>query len=368
MLLVICVDSDDDIGKKTGVTAPIVGRKEVEEVAMKFGTSDPEDSDLNALFEAMRVYDEEEGEKEIVVLTGNAASHRRVDREVAKQLDEIIERYEPDSAIICTDGAEDEGIIPIIESRMKIDGVNRTVVRQAENLENAYMVIKQLLRDPETRGTILIPLGILLLIYPVNILFSYLNYPNAALGLATAALGAYFLVKGFELDDTIEEYSERARDGIYSGKVSLITYLIAAGLIIIGFATGFRSVQMYTASPDTTPVGAVRMASVFLSGSIFWLTIGAVISSIGRILDEYIQGEGFNRSYLNGPFYITSMGLALYGVSEFYLGDVSDLYLAAVIVISIGIGATSTAIFGGFRGAAINEREDATSDEVPEVE
>lgn len=369
MLLIICVDRDDDIGRKTGAKTPIIGRDRVEEVAREFGVSDPEDSDLNALFQAMQIYDEEEEDAEIVVLTGSSDYHRNPDRAIARQLDEVLEELNATNAIVVTDGAEDEGVIPIVESRLRIDGVRRTVVRQAQNLENAYHVMKQLLRDPETRGTILIPLGILLMLFPINIVMEYLNYPNAALGVTTALLGIYFLVKGLGLDDRVEDVSELAREGIYSGKVSLITYFIAAGLLVIGVAAGFSSVTRLVESQEVEIVGVVPLAMAFLYGAVAWLTFGGIVSSIGRILDEYIQKEDFPRPYLNAPFYVVSMGIALYGVSAFFLGLLEEVYFAGLIVVSIGVGVTSTAVFGGI-GRTSKEPEEgaAGSDDLAEVD
>lgn len=369
MLLIICVDRDDDIGRKTGAETPIIGREKVEEIAHEFGVTDPEDSDLNALFQAMQIYDEEEGEAEIVVLTGSSKHHRNPDRAIARQLEEVLTELDASSAIVVTDGAEDEGVIPIVESRLKIDGVRRTVVRQAQNLENAYHVLKQLLRDPETRGTILIPLGILLMLFPINIVMEYLNYPNAALGVTTALLGIYFLVKGLGLDDRVEDITEVAREGIYSGKVSLITYFIAAGLLVIGVASGFGSVQQLVENEEVVVVGLVPLAMAFLYGAVVWLTFGGVVSSIGRILDEYIQKDDFPRPYLNAPFYVVSMGVALYGVSGFFLGLLEEVYFAALIVVSIGVAVTSTAVFGGIgRGSQDTEEGAAQSDDLAEVD
>ena len=44
-LLVICVDRDDDIGTKAGVTTPIVGRNACIEAAQRLALEDPEDAD-----------------------------------------------------------------------------------------------------------------------------------------------------------------------------------------------------------------------------------------------------------------------------------------------------------------------------------
>ncbi|MDY6779436.1 MAG: DUF373 family protein [Halobacteria archaeon] len=369
MLLVICVDSDDDIGRKTDAEGPIVGRDSIEEVALSFGTADPEDSDLNAMFEAMRIYDEEvEGGRdvEVAALTGSSMSHKSPEGSIADQIDELIQKYDVDSAIVVTDGAEDESVIPVVESRLKIDGVSRTVVRQAENLENAYHVLKQVLSDPETRGTILVPLGILFMIYPIEILMSYLDYPNAALGISAGLVGVYFIIKGLGLEDIIEDTRERVQEGIYSGKISLITYLISGGLVVIGAAAGFNSVQNYTQSTETVIAGAVPVAMAFVRGVVVWLTVAGVISSVGRIVDEYIQRESFPRVYLNAPFYIISMGFALYGVSGFFIGRVNEVYLTAVVVISIGIGISSTVFFGSIGRREGNGESEGEKEPEPE--
>ncbi|XGI84481.1 DUF373 family protein [Halorutilales archaeon Cl-col2-1] len=363
MLLIICVDRDDDIGRKTGIETPVIGRDRAEEVALEFGTADPEDSDLNALFEAMRIYDNEEGEAEIVVVTGSGESRVDSDRAVAQQIDEVLEHIDADSAVVVTDGAEDETIIPLIQSRLKIDGVSRTIVRQAQNLENAYYITKQLLRDPETRGTILVPIGLLLMIYPLNLIAGSLGYPGVAVGVTSGLLGIYLLIRGVGLGDKAEILTERVQRGIYSGNVSLITYLVAGGLLLIGIASGFNSVDSYSSSSSEVVEGLLPMVMVFIRGSILWLTFGGIVSSVGRILDEYIESDEYPWRFMNAPFYIVSIALVLRGISEFLLGNVSTVYLVVLFVVSIGIGTTSTVLFGG-----ISSSEKGVNDEVIEID
>ncbi|MFW5983741.1 MAG: DUF373 family protein [Halobacteria archaeon] len=363
MLLILCVDRDDDVGRKAGIETPVVGRDAVEDAARRFGVADPEDSDLNALFQALRLYDEADEHAEIALVTGSRETHRNSDRAVAAQVDEVLEDVDATSAVVVTDGAEDEGIIPIVESRLRIDGVSRTVVKQAENLENTYHVLKRLLDDPDTRGTVLIPIGIILLIFPIDVVMNLFDLPNAALGITAGLLGSYFLMKGLGMDEDIERVSDAARDGIYSGKVSLITYLVAAGLVVIGAASGLREIQEFTAQSEAVITGAVPVAMAFVQGAVAWLTGGGVVSSIGRIVDEYIQREEFPSTYLNGPFYVISMGLALHAVSGFMLGRFDEVYLAVAVVISVGIGMASTAVFGGISRGSVGD-----GDEVAEAE
>jgi putative membrane protein len=55
MLLVLCVDLDDDLGRKTGMETPVVGRDAVRKAAVALAIADPEDSDVNVLFEGLHL-------------------------------------------------------------------------------------------------------------------------------------------------------------------------------------------------------------------------------------------------------------------------------------------------------------------------
>ena len=57
-ILILSVDRDDDVGRKTSHKGPVMGREKVLSVANALGLADPEDSDFNALFQAVRYFDE----------------------------------------------------------------------------------------------------------------------------------------------------------------------------------------------------------------------------------------------------------------------------------------------------------------------
>ena len=57
-LLVICVDRDDDVGKKAGITTPVVGRDECINAAQRLALEDPEDADSNSIFAAIKTYED----------------------------------------------------------------------------------------------------------------------------------------------------------------------------------------------------------------------------------------------------------------------------------------------------------------------
>ena len=74
-ILIICVDRDNDIGEKAGLETPIIGREALVSAATKLALADSEESDINAIFEAVRIYEqltarEEDAEVEVALIAG----------------------------------------------------------------------------------------------------------------------------------------------------------------------------------------------------------------------------------------------------------------------------------------------------------
>ena len=117
--LVICVDRDNDIGEKAGLETPILGREASIAAATRLGLADSEDSDINAIFEAIRVYDrlksENAGSVEIALIAGDKNLGIVSDRKIGEELDKVLSSLEAESVILVSDGAEDECIIPVIQ-------------------------------------------------------------------------------------------------------------------------------------------------------------------------------------------------------------------------------------------------------------
>lgn len=344
MLLVVCVDLDNDVGRKVGVETPLMGRDAIEEAAVHLATVDPEDSDVNVLFQGLHLYEEVEHEPvEIAVVTGNAATDVTANRELGEELDTILARLttdEPVRALVVTDGAQDESVIPVIRSRVPIDGVRRVVVRQAQNLESMYYTIKQVLDDPETRGTILIPLGILLLIYPIAVIADLLGFPGAVFGVVSALLGLYVLFRGVGLEEAVDDTVERARHVFFAGRVTLITYLVAVTLLIIGGASGMEMLESVSRA-STDALGVIEIGAALVHGAIIWFGAAGLVSSMGKITDEYLAGS-LRWRHLNAPFYVLAIAAILHGVSAFLLGMQDVPYVAFILTAGTLVGVLST--------------------------
>ncbi|WIV68498.1 DUF373 family protein [Natrialbaceae archaeon AArc-T1-2] len=349
MLLVLCVDLDDDLGRKTGFSTPVVGRETVEDAAAALATADPEDSDVNVIFQGIHIYDDlaaRDESVEVAVVTGNEDGDVSANREVGDEVDTVLATLttgEDVTALVVTDGAQDESVIPVIRSRVPIDGVRRVVVRQAQDLESMYYTFKQVLDDPETRGTVLIPLGIVLLIYPLALIGTLLDLPGLVLGTTSALLGLYLISRGLGLGDRLDAAAERARRSLYAGRMTLIAYVVAAALLVLGGVSGVNTLEAHQETAGDE-LGIPRVLAALVYGSIQWFAAAGVTTSLGQITDEYIAGT-LEWRYLNAPFYVVAMAVVLHAVSAFFLDEVSLAYLATALTGGTLLGIVSTLAF-----------------------
>ncbi|MCK4398882.1 MAG: DUF373 family protein, partial [Methanophagales archaeon] len=217
--LVICVDRDNDIGEKAGLKTPIIGKEASLSAATKLALADPEDSDVNAIFEAIRLCEqlkstEENAGVEIVLIAGDKKAGVEADRKIGEELEEVLSKTAVESAILVSDGAEDEWIIPILGSRVKIDSVRRVVVKQSERLESTFYLIKRLLEDPKFSRTFLPPVGIILFLLALSLLF---NLSDKVVGIILAFLGIYILLKGLGRENVMVEFIKDMKQALYSG-------------------------------------------------------------------------------------------------------------------------------------------------------
>jgi len=344
MLLVLCVDLDDDLGRKAGVETPIVGAEAVREAAVELATADPEDSDVNVLFGGLHIHEETSEPVEIAAVTGTEGDDVRANRAVGRELDTVLERF-PDAdvrALVVTDGAQDESVLPVIRSRVVIDGVRRVVVRQAQNLESMYYTMKQVLNDPETRGTVLVPLGILLLIYPLAILSDRLGLPGAVLGVTSGLLGLYALFRGLGMEESVRESLSSVRESLYAGRVTLVTYVVAVVLVLIGATEGYELLQ---AGREIGGIeGPVEALAAFTFGAVRWIAVAGITSSLGQITDGYLAEE-FEWQYLNAPFYVIAITAVLHAVSGFFIDELSRTVLAILLTAGTLLAVFSTLTF-----------------------
>jgi putative membrane protein len=308
MRLVVCIDRDDDLGRKASVTGPVVGRNAVLDAAVRLGTADPEDSDTNAMFAAVSLLDELQGageECEVCVLTGSPKVGVVSDRRIGGQFDEVLAKVGAQSTYFVTDGAEDEFLIPILASRVKVDGVRRVYVRQNASIESTYYTIVRAMKDPKLRAKTILPVALILLILGIAAASQVLVW--GVIGLAIV-LGIYLIFWTFDIDEAFIESIRGASTDIRQGSVAFGFGLFAIALVGVGFLSGYDS---YVANMGASPFVRVLY---FLGAGLLWWILGALVWEIGRAIRRTLARGRFPRSFAVAATSIIGIGLVSYGI------------------------------------------------------
>jgi len=348
--LVLSVDRDDDIGWKAHIESPAIGRAACLSAANTLALADPEDSDINAIFSAIRIYDElmAKGEEPaIAVIAGNHLHMIEGDRRIATSLEQVVKETNATNCILVTDGAEDEYVIPIIQSKIPVSSIRRVVVKQMPNLEGTYYILKKFFDDPKISRMIFIPLGLAMILYALAYL---LDYPGVATIIVVGVIGGYLLYKGFGFDEIVHSIMDALRISLSRGRFSFVTYTTTILLIIIGFTVGFINVLKYYSTDGS--LGLVLYLMTFIYGSIEWFIVAGLVMSIGVIMDVYAnEREGLGKVIVF-PFFIIALGFLLYGASVYIISisGVPDFPLSPEVAADNILYATVIGIISAIAG------------------
>jgi putative membrane protein len=282
-VLVLSVDRDGDLERKARIKSPVVGRDAVMSAATSLAVADPEEADANALFAAVKEYDElraQEVECEVGAVCGLEESGFKADRKIRSEVEILLSKQAYSGIVLISDGAEDELVIPILQTLKPIVSVRRVVVKHSRSVEENYMVLGRYLRmlifDPRySKWAIGVP-GMILL-------FAGILALAGAGYLATFSiliiLGAAFLVRGFNVDRLVAGMlSQRPY-----GYIRLFTIPTCILILIVGLSSGYTNMTNQVADLATT-TGTNLIAIVSASPSHFFQYGGTLIGF-------YLQGS-----------------------------------------------------------------------------
>ncbi|NJD99906.1 DUF373 family protein [Thermococcus sp. LS1] len=330
--LILAIDRDDDFGQKAGVEGPVIGRDACIDAALKLSLADPEDSDANVVYAAVKLYDELKGsgefdEVEVALITGHPKVGVKSDLELSRQLDEVLQRFPANGVITVTDGAEDEQIFPIITSKVPIISSHRVVVKQSEGIETTYYIIyrylREILSDPEVAKVVLGIPGMILLLYGIARLIG-VWYPESVkivsatiTGTILLFIGGYFFTKGFRFN---------FRETLAKQFIFVIS--IVAGLLIIsgGAINAYLSLEEYSKELiggwPGTPLLATLIYINALSSS---LTLGISVMIMGKIVQAYLRKDHHIWYYISTLLIMPALWVTI---------DLTTRYAMAILTIS----------------------------------
>jgi putative membrane protein len=284
-LLVICVDRDDDLGRKTGIPTPVVGRDACIEAAQRLALEDPEDADSNSIFFAVKTYEDlvSKGYKaQVITVTGVENRGVQADEKVASQIKSVLKKFSANGAVIISDGEDDEMVIPVIQNVIPVISVQRVVMQVSRTIEHSYAVfgkfLKLVMYNPKYSKFFLGVPGILLLIGGIGAVTGY----NAEIfAVLVTILGGAFLIRAFDIDKAWTNWAKPTPEG-FTRMFTLITGLI---LIAASVPAGITTVNTENISSDLGIINLITDEVVigqFVSGMIpfLWLGLGTIFVGI----------------------------------------------------------------------------------------
>ena len=291
-LLVICIDRDDDLGRKTGIPTPVVGRDACIEAAQRLALEDPEDADSNSIFFAVKTYEDlvSKGYKaQVITVTGVENRGVQADEKIASQIKSVLKKFSANGAVIVSDGEDDEMVIPVVQNVIPVISVQRVVMQVSRTIEHSYAVfgkfLKLVMYNPKYSKFFLGVPGILLLIGGIGAVTGY----NAEIfAVLVTILGGAFLIRAFDIDKVWANWAKPTPEG-FIRMFTLITGLI---LIAASIPAGIATVSTENISSDVGFVNIITdnvVIGEFVSGMIPFLWIGLGTIFIGILFSNWLN-------------------------------------------------------------------------------
>jgi putative membrane protein len=298
-VLVLSVDRDGDLERKAGIRSPVFGREALMAAATGLAVADPEEADANALFAAVKEYDrlsKQEVQCDVGAVCGLEESGYKADRKIRSEVETLLSKRQYSGIVLISDGAEDELVIPILQTLKPIVSVRRVVVKHSRSVEENYMVLGRYLRmlvfEPRYSKWVIGVPGIILLFAGVLALAGAGRLAELSI---LIILGAAFLVRGFNIDRFVAGLLSQRPYG-YIRLFTAPTFIL---ILIVGISSGYANVTsqasslvtLVSASPSRFFQYGGVLIGYYLEGSLLfiWAAIGVYLA--GTLLTQLLRGS-----------------------------------------------------------------------------
>ncbi|MDX1372531.1 MAG: DUF373 family protein, partial [Nitrososphaeraceae archaeon] len=287
-------DRDDDIGSKGGIETPVIGRDPCINAGTRLAIEDPEDSDANTIFAAVKNYEDllKRGyDAEVAVVAGKYNRGIEGDEKLSSEIQYIVEAFKADASVVVSDGEDDETIIPVIQSLIPIVSIHRVVIRHSRSVEYSYAVfaryIKMLVYDPRYSRFFLGVPGALLVSSAIATIF---GLTREAIAFVLIILGCAFIIRAFDIDKSISSLGK-------PNPTSFIRiFSIVAGILIIVVSVfnGLSQIPQEIINEHSKTFDIITNKEVvgsFMKGTILlmWIGIGTIMA--GTLISNWFKGS-----------------------------------------------------------------------------
>jgi len=345
-LLVICIDRDDDLGRKTGIPTPVVGRDACIEAAQRLALEDPEDADSNSIFFAVKTYEDlvSKGYKaQVITVTGVENRGVQADEKVASEIKSVLKKFSANGAVIVSDGEDDEMVIPVIQNVIPVISVQRVVMQVSRTIEHSYAVfgkfLKLVMYNPKYSKFFLGVPGILLLIGGIGAVTGY----NAEIfAVLVTILGGAFLIRAFDIDKAWANWAKPTPEG-FTRMFTLITGLI---LIAASVPAGIANVNL----ENVSDLGIINLITdnivigQFVSGMIPFLWIGLGTIFVGILFSNWLNRKLRHISDLLRIIVLVALYPTVHQFTNILMHGESSFSLIVPLVVGFAVTAASATL------------------------
>lgn len=293
-VLVACIDRDNDIGKNGGVETPVFGRDQCINAGTRLAIEDPEDADANAIFGAIKIYEElvtKGYETEVALIAGAYNRGIEADEKISSELIAVLSKFKAEGVVIVSDGEDDETVIPLIQAMVPVISIQRIIMRQSRSVEYSYAVfgkyVKMLIYDPRYSKFFLGVPGALLIASGFATIF---GFTREALAIVLSILGVAFVIRAFDIDKAIGSLNRTTP----STFIRIFSTFAGIMIILVGISNGISSI------PDGAIAKGASISEIvtnrvivgdFVHGSLtlIWIGLGTIFGGI--LLSNWFKGS-----------------------------------------------------------------------------
>lgn len=293
-VLVACIDRDNDIGKNGGVETPVFGRDQCINAGTRLAIEDPEDADANAIFGAIKIYEElvtKGYETEVALIAGAYNRGIEADEKISSELIAVLSKFKAEGVVIVSDGEDDETVIPLIQAMVPVISIQRIIMRQSRSVEYSYAVfgkyVKMLIYDPRYSKFFLGVPGALLIASGFATIF---GFTREALAIVLSILGVAFVIRAFDIDKAIGSLNRTTP----STFIRIFSTFAGIMIILVGISNGISSI------PDAAITKGASISEIvtnrvivgdFVHGSLtlIWIGLGTIFGGI--LLSNWFKGS-----------------------------------------------------------------------------
>ena len=293
-ILVLCIDRDDDIGSKGGIETPVVGRDPCINAGVRLAIEDPEDPDANAIFAAIKTYEEliaKGYSSQVALVAGKFNRGIEADEKIGIEIQNVLSMYRADGAVLISDGEDDETVVPVIQTIVPVISIQRIIIKHSRSVEYSYAVfgryLKMLAYDPRYSKFFLGVPGALLV---ATSLASFFGLTKEALALVFSILGLAFIIRAFDIDKALSSLGRPTPTGF----IRIFSTFAGILIIVVSIANGLSSIPNEAILPNMGALHIITnriIVGSFVHGTITLLWIGIATILAGSLLSNWFKGS-----------------------------------------------------------------------------